>query len=408
MPKNDNKYYYYCMKLKVNDPKLVCRVLDNQYRELKDLHFKNEDPSNPTALTISVKGNSDLFTLDITITRYAKRLSTPIMEAQSFHTVKISPRVSVTKTPLKLRYRLFGTEEWLITDDGIIKVQYNDDVYEAQLHYDIQEFGVTIESPIIVVKQHWKQMQKFLRINREELATKNTFSANFNDRCLAYGTYTATLEHIDSTDSTKDIITLNSLASTIFYSSRPLKAGERYLFKFFVTSLSRPRSADVLKISKEFTVPPELNSSPAQTEAWIAKFGKDPLKYSNSKFTLSLNPNGWFTLNSLHTTPRKALAGSFHLLAAGSEDSLELYPLIKDKYIERAPLAFEGDESDAPVPLRIPEILLHILGALPFSSNRLVCKFWCRILPLRLLITIDTSKCVLKFIGDDCTLSKLV
>jgi hypothetical protein len=416
LPKNDNKYHYHLVTVKIDDPKLFWRIFDDNNKELGDLHFKNGELTNITALKIIVDGHSSLFALEVTIICLTKQsrssapvLSAPAVEAQSFHSAKIIPQDSRIVRQLKLKYRLYGTENWIEKEDMIIKVQYADEVYEAQLYHHIEELGVTIESPIIVVKEHWKQMSKFLRINREELHVLKTFSANFYERFVGDGIFSTTIERIGST---RDTIILNSFASTLFFSKQRLLPGERYLFKFFVPSLSRPRSTDYVSISQEFTVPPELEYSPAQTEQWITKFGNGTLKFSGaSKIReFSLTPNGWFTLEISRSSknPPKILAGTCRQLTTGSEFiSLALRPLIKDKYIERNPLVIEGDESGAPEILLLAEIVLQILSGLPSGNTRLVCKYWYQLLPLQFSVRVEATSCVVQFAGESSVLKKV-
>lgn len=336
----------------------------------------------------------------------------PILEPLSFHQVRIAPGLSCAESP-KMRYRLQGTDDWTNADDLKLTVKFKDQIYEAQLYYEITELSVTIESPIVTIKEHWKELSSYLRIDMEELALKRTVSVNFGEQFLGNAIYTASIERIGDT---KEIIPLRSFASTLLYSNTSLRPGEEYVFKFQVTSLNRPRTSDYVAITTKFVVPADHDHSSAEAkEAWTDLFGKTPVEYdyyrviSNSYATWSFNtaskgaklqfyPHGWYVYETKvedKTTTKRSIAGSYHIHSFGSDSfNVLMCPLIKDKYVLRKPLVLEGENSDAHNALLITDVVLEIAKYLPeLKDLRLVCKCWFEVFPLTMSAVIKLNEC---------------
>lgn len=416
LPDNSDRYYNHIITVDINVNSRY-QLYDDKNNKLNGTHFKNGAFSHSTSIKIVVDTISHVYQCKLTVWAYAKQLSTPTVEAMSFHVARIKQNTNLRETiKANMRYRHIGAENWLENADADLKVYFSDEVYEAQLYHNITELGVTIESPIVVVKEHWKQMTDFLRINMEELAVYNTFSANFGERFLGDGIFSATIESIDNNHRT--FIQLNLFASTLFYSKNLLRSGERYLFNFMVTSLSRKKSSDHVSITREFVVPRHSDESQSQNKEWISKFGNG-LKFSSAgkssswdtveEYKLQLQPNGWFILEIIRRNKdSKRLAGTFHLLETRSDaHSLSLYPLIKDKYLAREVVAIEGDDSGAHQALLLAEIINEIGSYLPHRSDcRLVCKYWYRSLPVKISAEIGMA-CNLRIFGQQKLLYKI-
>ena len=415
IPSHDRKYHHHIVSVEINQPHLTWLLLDQNNNELQGLHFINGAFNNTAVLQLVVNnGKSELYQCKISITCYSKHLAAPVIEAKSFHMALIKPSIACHK-PIHMRYRLQGTETWINSEDSVIKVMHSEEVYEAQLYHNIVELGITIESPIIVVKEHWKEISKFLRINLEALAVTKTFAANFGDSILLVdGEYNATIEHIgdnnnNNNNNNKEVIPLTAVAS-IFHSTNPLRPGESYLFKFVVTSLEKLQTSDYVAITREFQVPYDQYSPPG----WMhSRFGNAPLQFSTrraqqttqwnlvNEYKMCIYNNGWFVLETTKAikdkTTKSSLAGTFRVIAIKSDLLLlSCYPAIKDKYFRREPLVLEGDNSGAHVTLLLAEIVVEIIGYLaPSNHFRLVCKYWSQLLPLRFTAEISQDSCQL-------------
>lgn len=418
IPSHCGKYHHHIVSVEINQPHLIWLLLDQNNNELQGLHFINGAFNNTTALQLVVNGKSELYQCKISITCYSKHLAAPVIEAKSFHMALIKPSIACQK-PLHMRYRLQGTETWIISEDSVIKVIHSEEVYEAQLYHNIVELGITIESPIIVVKEHWKVISKFLRINLEELAVAKTFAVNFGDIILVDGEYNATIEHIG--DNNKEVIPLTA-AAPIFHSTNPLRPGESYLFKFVVTSLERLQTSNYVAITREFQVPHDQDSPPGWSHS---QFGNAPLQFSTrraqqttqwslvNEYKMCIYTNGWFVLETTKASKDKtksSLAGTFGVTAIKSDLLLlSCYPVIKDKYFRREPLVLEGDNSGAHVTLLLAEIVVEIIGYVaPSNHFRLVCKYWSQLLPVRFTAEISHDSCQLFLPKVTAILYKLI